>query len=61
MKVGVVTEIKNNEHRVGLTPDGAARLRGEGHSVVVENGAGAACGFDDGWRVSVRCPPRTAR
>jgi len=34
MIVGVPKEIKNEEHRVGLLPDGAARLVARGHQVV---------------------------
>ncbi|MGD8340514.1 MAG: alanine dehydrogenase [Gammaproteobacteria bacterium] len=47
MRVGVLKEIKDNENRVGLTPEGAARLVSEGHEVVVEHGAGLGCGFAD--------------
>ena len=36
MIVGVPREIKNEEHRVGLLPDGVARLIGQGHQVVIE-------------------------
>ena len=47
MRIGVPKEIKIHEYRVGLTPDGAARLDREGHRVLVETGAGAGAGFDD--------------
>ena len=47
MRIGVPKEIKIHEYRVGLTPDGAARLDREGHRVLVEAGAGAGAGFDD--------------
>ena len=47
MRIGVPREIKVHEYRVGLTPDGAARLAREGHRVLVETGAGAGAGFDD--------------
>jgi len=47
MIVGVPKEIKNEEHRVGLLPDGAARLVARGHQVVVERGAGRDAGFAD--------------
>jgi alanine dehydrogenase len=47
MKVGVPKEIKDNENRVGLIPEGAARLTADGHEVVVESGAGRGCGFAD--------------
>ena len=32
MKIGVPKEIKNNENRVGLTPEAAASLVEHGHS-----------------------------
>lgn len=47
MRVGVPREIKDNENRVGLTPEGAARLSADGHEVRVERGAGTGCGFSD--------------
>jgi alanine dehydrogenase len=40
MIVGTVREIKNEEFRVGLTPEGAHALAGAGHTVLVERGAG---------------------
>jgi len=47
MLVGVPTEIKNHEYRVGLTPHGAAELVRRGHTVLVQGGAGAGVGFAD--------------
>lgn len=47
MRIGVPREIKDGERRVGVTPEGARRLVGDGHAVVVEAGAGAAVGFSD--------------
>ena len=47
MLVGVPKETKNDEHRVGLTPESAAELVDRGHQVVVERRAGAGAGFDD--------------
>src|SRR5690606_34538487 len=47
MRVAVVREIKVDEHRVALTPDGAADLAAAGHEVLVERGAGAGSGFPD--------------
>ncbi len=44
MLVGVPTEIKNHEYRVGLTPHGAAELVRRGHGVVVQSGAGTGVG-----------------
>lgn len=47
MQIGLIKEIKNNENRVALTPDGARALIDAGHRVVVEHGAGADSGFPD--------------
>ena len=47
MIIGVPTEIKNNEFRVGLTPAGAAEFVQHGHEVVVEKGAGDGSSFTD--------------
>ena len=47
MKVGCVKEIKNNEFRVGLTPDNVKAYVAAGHEVVIERGAGLGSGFTD--------------
>jgi alanine dehydrogenase len=47
MKIGVVKEIKDQEHRVALTPSGAAVLVQAGHNVRLETGAGLGAGFAD--------------
>jgi alanine dehydrogenase len=47
MKIGVPKEIKTNENRVGLVPAGVHVLVGEGHTVMVETGAGLGSGFSD--------------
>ena len=47
MQIGVTKEIKNHEYRVGLTPQGAAELVRNNHSVLIERNAGAAIGFGD--------------
>ena len=47
MIVGVTREIKDQEHRVGLTPAGAHELVGAGHKVLVEAGAGLGSGLSD--------------
>lgn len=47
MKIGVPTEVKNNENRVALTPAGADRLVREGHRVLVQSGAGVGSSIDD--------------
>ena len=45
--VGVPSEIKDNENRVALQPDGAAELVHHGHRVLVQAGAGAGSRFSD--------------
>ncbi len=47
MRVGTVTEIKTQEYRVGLTPDGAKAYTTAGHTVYVQKGAGIGSGFED--------------
>jgi alanine dehydrogenase len=47
MKVGVPTEIKANEHRVGLTPTAVREYVAHGHQVLVEKGAGIGAGYED--------------
>ena len=47
MRVGTPRETKDRENRVGLTPEGVAALRREGHEVVIERGAGLGSGFAD--------------
>ena len=48
MRISVPKESKNHEYRVGLTPGSVAELVAHGHEVMVQTGAGAAIGFDDG-------------
>jgi alanine dehydrogenase len=47
MQVGVMKEIKDQEHRVALTPAGAKALCQAGHMVLVQTGAGLGSGFSD--------------
>jgi alanine dehydrogenase len=47
MRIGVPTEIKDNEYRVGMTPSGARDLKADGHDVFVQKGAGNGSGFSD--------------
>ena len=47
MKIGCVKEIKNNEFRVGLTPDDVRAYVAAGHHVYMEKGAGGGSGFAD--------------
>ena len=45
--VGVPKEIKDNERRVSMQPDGVAELVHHGHEVILQSGAGAGAGFAD--------------
>lgn len=47
MRIGIPTEIKNNENRVALAPSGVLHLVTAGHEVYVETGAGLGSGFSD--------------
>ncbi|MDR2070429.1 MAG: alanine dehydrogenase [Treponema sp.] len=47
MVIGLVKEIKPQEFRVGLTPNGAAAYKTAGHRVLVEAHAGEGSGFTD--------------
>src|SRR5260221_12442630 len=51
MIVGVPKESKTNENRVALVPAVAESLAGDGHTLLVEQGAGLGSGFsDDAYR-----------
>jgi alanine dehydrogenase len=51
MVVGVPTEIKTDEYRVGLTPAGVRELVEHGHDVVIQAGAGEGSAItDDDYR-----------
>jgi len=47
MIIGVPKEIKKEEYRVGMTPAGAAELKRDKHTVLVETGAGTGSGYSD--------------
>lgn len=47
MLIGCPREIKNNEFRVGLTPESAHELATHGHTVWIERGAGEGIGASD--------------
>jgi alanine dehydrogenase len=47
MRVGVPTEIKQDEYRVGLTPAGVRELVEHGHEVLVQAGAGEGSALPD--------------
>ena len=47
MKVGIPTEVKNNEFRVAATPAGVNALVDHGHEVLVQQGAGVGSAISD--------------
>ena len=47
MQIGVPKEIKDQEFRVGLSPNSVRVLTDRRHSVSVETGAGVGSGFTD--------------
>jgi alanine dehydrogenase len=47
MHIGIPTEIKDHEYRVGLTPEAVAQLTAAGHRVSLQLGAGVGSGFPD--------------
>ncbi len=47
MIIGIPKEIKNNEYRVGLTPEATRIITERNHVVMVESGAGTGSGFSD--------------
>jgi len=47
MIIGTTRELKNQEFRVGLTPDNVSAYVSAGHTVLVESGAGEGAGFPD--------------
>ncbi len=60
MIVGCVREVKTEEHRVGLTPQGAADLVRAGHRVLIEAGAGEDSGFPDAAYAAAGAAPVAA-
>lgn len=48
MRIGVPSEVKAQEYRVGLTPACVAAYVAHGHQVVVQRGAGEGAGYADG-------------
>ncbi len=47
MKVGVPTEIKDDEYRVAMTPAGVREMSEHGHEVLIQAGAGAGSAIED--------------
>jgi alanine dehydrogenase len=53
MLIGVPSEIKDNEARVGLIPSSVQELVHHGHRVMVQSGAGLGAGFtDEDYRIA---------
>ena len=55
MIIGVAKEIKNNEFRVGLTPNAASEYVKAGHTVLIEKDAGVGSSFPDSEYVAAGC------
>jgi alanine dehydrogenase len=53
MIIGIPREIKQDEYRVAMLPVGVELLKGDGHKIVLEKGAGLGSGFDDAAYASV--------
>ena len=47
MEIGIPKEIKDQEFRVGLTPNSVRVLSGQNHQVFIETNAGLGSGFSD--------------
>ncbi|ROR03233.1 alanine dehydrogenase [Desulfosoma caldarium] len=47
MRVGILKEIKPQEYRVAVVPENVSQLVRDGHSVIVQRGAGVGAGFSD--------------
>jgi alanine dehydrogenase len=47
MRVGIPTEVKNNEYRVAITQAGVHSLVDHGHEVLIQRGAGLGSGITD--------------
>jgi alanine dehydrogenase len=47
MIIGIPKEIKEQEYRVGIAPEGVRALRAEGHRVIVEQSAGEGSAIPD--------------
>jgi alanine dehydrogenase len=52
VKVGVPSEVKNNEFRVGITPVGVNELVSRGHEILIQKGAGLGSSITDEEYVS---------
>jgi alanine dehydrogenase len=55
MKIGVPSEVKVHEYRVGMVPGGAEAFIRDGHEVFIQKGAGLGCGIEDADYEAVGC------
>lgn len=55
MIVGVPAEVKDNENRVGATPNAAHEYVSRGHTVLVQSGAGGGSGYADNEYIDQGC------
>ena len=46
MKIGVPTEVKNHEYRVGLTPESVVEILKNNHEVFIQKDAGLEIVFN---------------
>ncbi|KXS56651.1 MAG: alanine dehydrogenase [Candidatus Adiutrix intracellularis] len=53
MKIGCPKEIKNNENRVGITPNAAQAYIRAGHEIFIEKGAGLESAIEDNEYIKV--------
>lgn len=47
MIIGILRETKPGENRVAMTPEGVEVLGQQGHTILIETGAGVGSGFED--------------
>nr|NIM98234.1 alanine dehydrogenase [candidate division Zixibacteria bacterium] len=47
MIIGIPTEVKKEEHRVGIVPAGVKALVSQNHKVIIQRGAGLDSGITD--------------
>lgn len=47
MIIGVPKEVKNNENRVSVTPEGVRALTIKNHKVIIQENAGIGCGISN--------------
>ena len=60
MTIGIPTEIKPSESRVGMTPAGVYELTRRNHKVIIQSGAGGGSGFSDADYIRAGAETRTS-